>query len=150
MFLITDSESTHKVTSIGKFLGWMSIFMESWAPNPDFGQNPVFAVREQLHRLRTKPTPDSDSPWSKVPPAIWNLVLFDRMCATSFGKSDLKNRFYKVKFRSISWNILMYSYRNWRNVLCSPFQRSLNACLFLKIVSVCEWLEKSPFLKGVE
>ena len=76
MFLITDSESTHKVTSIVKFLGSMSIFMASWAPNPDFGQNPVFAVREQLHRFRTKPTPDSDSPWSKVPPTDWNRVFF--------------------------------------------------------------------------
>ena len=76
MSRIIDSESAHKVTSIEKVLGGISIFMESWAPNPDFGQNPVFAVREQLHRFRTKPTPDSDSPWSKVPPAIWNLVLF--------------------------------------------------------------------------
>ena len=52
------------------------MFMESWAPNSDFGQNPVFAVREQLHRFRTKPTPDSDSPKSKVPSADWNLVFF--------------------------------------------------------------------------
>ena len=81
MFLITDPESTHKVTSTGKFLGLISIFMESWAPNPDFGQNPVFAVREQLHRFRTKPTLDSDSPWSKVlyPPTIWNLVLLSHV-----------------------------------------------------------------------
>ena len=47
----------------GEVLMWISIFMESWAPNHDFGQNHVFAVREQLHRFRTKPTPDSESPW---------------------------------------------------------------------------------------
>ena len=46
MFLITDSESTHKVTSIVKILASRSIFMESWTPNPDFGQNHVFAVRD--------------------------------------------------------------------------------------------------------
>ena len=39
MFLIADSESTHKVTSICRILVWMSIFMESWAPIPDFGKN---------------------------------------------------------------------------------------------------------------
>ena len=75
----------------------MSIFMESWAPNPDFGQNHVFAVREQLHRFRTTPTPDSDSTWSKVPPAIWNLVfVFDRMCATPFFE-NLKLMNFTVK-----------------------------------------------------
>ena len=57
--------------------------MEGWAPNPDFGHNHAFAVREQLHRFRTKPTPDLDSPWSKVPPAIWNVVFY-RMSATPF------------------------------------------------------------------
>ena len=69
----------------------MSIFLESWAPNPDFGKNPVFGVREQLHRFRTKPTPDSDWTWSKVPPAIWNL-FFDRMCATPFAKKSSMSR----------------------------------------------------------
>ena len=75
MFLITDSESSHKITSIAKFLWSMSIFMESCAPNHDFDQNLIFAVREQLHRLRTEPTPDLDLPWSRVPPTIWNLVF---------------------------------------------------------------------------
>ena len=80
---LLGKESTHKVTSIVcgecRFLwrvGALRFFMESLAPDPDFCQNPVFAVREDLHRFRTKPTPDSDSPWSKVPPAIWNLVFF--------------------------------------------------------------------------
>ena len=66
LFLIKDSEFTLKLTYI----------MESWARNPDFGQTQVFAVREQLHRFRTKPTLDSDSSWPKVPPTIWNLVFF--------------------------------------------------------------------------
>ena len=30
--------------------------------NAVFDQNPAYAVREQLHRFRTKPTADSDSP----------------------------------------------------------------------------------------
>ena len=84
MFLIKDSESIHKVTSIGEFLEWMSIFMESWALNPDFGEIHVFAVCEPLHRFQTKRTPDSDSPWSKVPPTIWKLVFFYRIRATHF------------------------------------------------------------------
>ena len=46
MFLITDSESTHKVTSTVKILTSTSIFMESCEPNPDFGKNLVFAVRD--------------------------------------------------------------------------------------------------------
>ena len=54
----------------------MSIFMESWAPNLDFGKNSVFAVRKQLHTFRAKPTPDSDSPWSKVPPACLESCFF--------------------------------------------------------------------------
>ena len=73
MFLIADSESTHKVRYTGKFSGWMSTFMESWAPNLDLGQNPVFAVREQLHRFGTKLTLNLDSPWSKVPSPTWNV-----------------------------------------------------------------------------
>ena len=66
-----DSGSTHKVTPN---------FMETCVLNPAFGQNLVFVVREQL--LRTKPTPDSDLPWSKIPPQL-GILFFDRMSATS-------------------------------------------------------------------
>ena len=81
-----------KVTSIGKFLGWTSIFMESWTSDPVFGKNPVFVVhvREQPQWFRTNPPPDSDSSWSKVPPIIWNLVflyLKYTMCASPIGNS---------------------------------------------------------------
>ena len=108
MFLITDSESTHKVTSIVKFLGSISICMESWAPNPDFGQNHVFAVREQLHRFRTKPTPDSDSPWSKVPSTIWNHVFFwylkYTMCATPFVLLYWPHTNYVMHYKGRGWH----------------------------------------------
>ena len=79
VFLIADLESTWTVTSIGEFLVWLSTFMESYEANPVFDQNPVFVVREQLHRFRTKPTPDSDSPSSKVPRLIG--ILFFIVCA---------------------------------------------------------------------
>ena len=56
MFLITNSETTHKVTLTSKPLGSMLFFMESCVPNPDFDQNHVLALREQLHRFRGKPS----------------------------------------------------------------------------------------------
>ena len=62
VFLIAVLKYTPKVTSIGEFLVSLSTFMESEEANHVFGENHVFAVREQLHRFRTKPTPDSDSP----------------------------------------------------------------------------------------
>ena len=46
------------------------------ATNADSCQNHVLAVLGQLHRFRTKPTPDSDSPWSKALATIWNLGFF--------------------------------------------------------------------------
>ena len=50
--------------------------MSNEAPNPDFGRNPVFALREQHQRFRYLPTPDSNLPWSKVPPVHWKQGIF--------------------------------------------------------------------------
>ena len=90
-FLAADSESTQKVASIGNFLAWMSIFCEIYAPNPDFGWNPVFAVHLQQKQFRTELTPGSDSPWSKVPPLFGILFFFyirNTLCAPLPSKKD--------------------------------------------------------------
>ena len=74
--MIADSESTYKVTSIGKFLGWMSFLWRAVHQILILGENYAFAVGEQLHRFQTKPTPVSDSPLSKVPHTIWNRFFW--------------------------------------------------------------------------
>ena len=45
-------------------------------PNPVFGRNPVFAVREQLTEFRRKLRSDSETSWSKVYPPEWNPCFF--------------------------------------------------------------------------
>ena len=66
-FLITDSESTHNVTSIGKFLVNVD-FVESWTQNPDFLLSRTAAL------VPDQTDPDSDLLWSKVPPTISNTL----------------------------------------------------------------------------
>ena len=61
MFLITISELTHKVISTEKFLGEYRFVWRDEHQIMIFAKI-FFAVREQLHRFRTKPTPDYDSP----------------------------------------------------------------------------------------
>ena len=51
-------------------------FVASYMPNPVFGRNPVFAVREQLTDFHVLLTPDSENSWSKVPVVNWNSVFF--------------------------------------------------------------------------
>ena len=85
MFLITDSESTHKVTSIVKILTSKSIFMEGWAPNPDFGQNPVFAVRDTWAPVPAETDPGFGLAMvESTPDYLESDIFFDRMCATPF------------------------------------------------------------------
>ena len=76
VFLIADSESTQKVTSIAIFLTSKYIFDESYKPNPVFAQNPVFAVREQLPIFRELSRSDSENSGSKAYPPEWNPVFF--------------------------------------------------------------------------
>ena len=76
VFLTADSESTQKVTSIATFLTSKHLFGESYKPNPVFGQNPVFAVREQQPIFRELSRPDSENSGSKVPWVKWNHVFF--------------------------------------------------------------------------
>ena len=84
VFLIADLEYTiRQKLRLREVFGIIINFYGELGSKSCFDKNPVFAVRKQLHRFRTKPTPDSDLPWSKVLPAIWNNV-FCRMYATPF------------------------------------------------------------------
>ena len=76
VFLTADLESTQKVASIATFLAQIYIFGGSYKPNPVFGRNPVFAVREQQTRSREFSRPFSENLGSKVYVVNWNLVFF--------------------------------------------------------------------------
>ena len=66
VFLIADSDSTQKVTSIAMFLLSKRLFGENYKPKPVFGQNPVFARCDPWTQFRRKLKPDSEGSWSKV------------------------------------------------------------------------------------
>ena len=89
VFLMTYSESTHKVTSIWTLLGWYHVFRGCCHQDPVFGEKQDFAFREQQNRFRAKLTTGPENSWSKVPPPKRFLVFFfdirkHTMCATPF------------------------------------------------------------------
>ena len=85
VFLIADSDSTPKVTSIAMFLVSKRLFGESYKPKPVFGQNPVFARCDPWTQFQRYLTPDSETSWSKVPGPKWDpIFFFDPMWDTPF------------------------------------------------------------------
>ena len=96
VFLIADSESTQKVTSIANFLTWKHLFVASYRLNPVFGRNPVFAVREQLTDFHVLLTPDSENSGSKVPGVNWNSVFF---------WSDVRHTLLSFLLSDVLWNL---------------------------------------------
>ena len=98
VFLMTYSESTHKVTSIWTLLGWYHVFRGCCHQHPVFGEKQDFAFREQQNRFRAKLTTGPENSWSKVPPPKRFLVFFfDIMCATPFLK------FFRFRFTRCIW-----------------------------------------------
>ena len=75
-FLIADSDSTQKVTSIATFLTQKYVFGGCNEPIHVFRQNHVFADGEQQTRLCELLAPDSENSGSKVPGVGWNSVFF--------------------------------------------------------------------------
>ena len=82
VFLIADSDSTQKVTSIAMFLLSKRLFGESYKPKPVFGQNPVFARCDPWTHFQRYLTPDSETSWSKVPGPKWDPIFFLIRCET--------------------------------------------------------------------
>ena len=111
VFLMKYSDSTHKVTSIWKLLGWYDVFRWCCHQDPIFGERHDFAFHEQQNWLRAKLTTGSKIHSRKYPHLRGFLFFFwysqTHYCMSATPFVSLCTFAAKFIARSFCWELLL-------------------------------------------